>query len=198
MPDLVIYLVRHAEAVRNLPKARQEAGVNLDELTPKGVQQAKDVAQDLAGRGVTLVLSSPRAPAVHTGKIIAETLKMDSALIEDAAFVPLKKGTTGYGRETSMAWRISNWQAHRDPRPINGESMLDGAKRAMNALIANYAALYPGQAIVVVTHREICASLIGYANGTSIYSCYALCEVPRGSVKKIDIYDQGKTWMLAP
>lgn len=65
-----LYLVRHGETVDNVNHIMQ--GQTQGELTPKGVEQARKVAADMAGVAIDAFVSSDLKRAVDTCKIIAE------------------------------------------------------------------------------------------------------------------------------
>jgi probable phosphoglycerate mutase len=98
------------------------------------------------------------------------------------------------GKTTTWEWRFAEWKAGRDPQPVGGESLADAAGRtvrAVQALVARHA----GKAVVVVTHSDIVAALIGQAVGTPIEQRYAKHTVPTGAVCEITVGADG-VWKL--
>jgi len=53
---------------------------------------------------------------------------------------------------------------------------------------------YPGKAIAIVSHGDICAALLGFVADTSIYESPQKHTVATGSVSEIIITDMG--WFL--
>jgi uncharacterized phosphatase len=71
-----VYFVRHGESEANA--AGIAAGSGLDSpLTDDGRYQAKQVAKELKGKGIQLIVSSPMKRALETAKIIAQDLGKD-------------------------------------------------------------------------------------------------------------------------
>lgn len=63
-----VLLIRHAKAFGQAPKA---------ELTADGLAQARALAEELAGLGITRIISSPWTRAVDTARPLAERLGLD-------------------------------------------------------------------------------------------------------------------------
>ena len=74
-----------------------------------------------------------------------------------------------------------------------GESLKDGMDRASLAIEA-LVKKYPGKAVVIVTHSDICAVLIGRAERTPLTECYRKHQVPSGSIREVSVSAQ--TWTL--
>lgn len=64
-----LYLVRHGETFDNVERIMQ--GQTQGQLNEKGICQAKQTAQRLAGEEITIFLSSDLLRSLHTCKIIA-------------------------------------------------------------------------------------------------------------------------------
>ncbi len=87
---MTVFLVRHTQA------GDRSSWCAPDELRPlsdRGRRQAVQLAEQLAGRGVTRVLSSPYARCVQSVEPLARTLdlmvEVDDALAEGDRFEPL-------------------------------------------------------------------------------------------------------------
>lgn len=75
-----VYLVRHGECEANVKGVI--AGANDDSpLTSKGIQQAKDTADNLKGIDFDLVITSPMARAKDTATIIADELGLEKTKV---------------------------------------------------------------------------------------------------------------------
>ncbi len=190
---LRVYLVRHGEAYRNIPHPADMPEQKLDSLTPKGLTQAAAAGKSLKGKDVVAVIASPTGRTRQTAQPIWEALGLQESYSQDAAFASLKAGKTPDGQPVSWEWRQKQWKAGRDPRPAGGESLADGAVRAINA-IGQLAKKYPGGSVAIVTHGEICAALLGRADDTPMCERYELHDVPTGSVSEIVITEVG--WYL--
>ena len=190
---LRIYIVRHGEAYRNIPHPADTPEEKLDSLTPKGLQQAAAAGSFLKDKGVVAVIASPTGRTQQTADAVGQAIGLTRHYLEDKAFAPLREGTTPEGQPVSWPWRQEQWKAGHDPRPAGGESLEDGTARAVSA-IGQLAHKYPGDTIAIVTHGEICATLLGQAEKTPICERYQLHDVPTGSVSEIVITDEG--WQL--
>ena len=190
---LHVYLVRHGQAYRNVPHPADTPEQKLDSLTPRGLAQAAVAGKFLKGKGVVAVITSPTGRTRQTAQPLCEALGLEEGYSQDAAFASLKASKTPDGQPVSWEWRQEQWKAGRDPRPAGGESLADGAVRAVNA-IGQLAKKYPGASVVIVSHGEICAALLGRAEDTPMCERYELHDVPTGSVSEIVITEVG--WYL--
>jgi probable phosphoglycerate mutase len=192
-PLLRVYVVRHAEAWKNVPFLRRPPGLGaaqLDSLTDRGRTQARAVGTRLAGAGVTRVVSSPAQRARQTAERIADILGTGPIEVS-AAFRPLEHGTS---REAAnYRWRTGHWKRAEDPRPPGGESLGDGLERAVRFLevIGRTA---PGTTLVVVSHGEITAALLSRAAGVSPLRGYADHFVGEGTISDLVLTAEG--WEL--
>lgn len=188
------YVVRHAEAYKNTSHPPDMPDEQLDSLTPKGHGQAVALGELLEDKGVAAVIVSPTGRTRETGDAIGAVLGLDEHCVVDESFAPLSGGETAAGGPVSWAWRVEQWKTGRDPRPDGGESLTDGATRAA-AAIEKLAREYPGKAVAIVTHGDICAALLGKAADTPIPERYEWHDVPGGSAGEILITEFG--WYLA-
>ena len=189
---LQLYMVRHAEAYKNVIHLPGTSKEKLDSLTPKGLKQAASIGKHLREKGVIAVITSPTGRTRQTAVAIDKVLGLKPYL-ENRAFSSLKKGKTPDGKPASWSWRKRQWRAGRDPRPEGGESLSDGAARAISA-INGLAYKYHGKSVAVVSHGDICAALLGEAEKTPMTERYKLHEVATGSVSRITITESA--WYL--
>ena len=97
------------------------------------------------------------------------------------------------GKPVSWSWLKKQWKAGHHPRPKGGESLADGAARAIGA-IDQLVKKYPGKAVAIVSHGDICAALVGEAENTPTSKRHELHDFATGSVSEIIITDSG--WYL--
>ncbi len=147
-----IFLTRHGETEWNTSGLVQGS---LDSpLTAAGVEQAKRLADRLAGEDIELVFSSPLGRAVSTAAVIAA--KLDLPVVECEEFREISFGT----------WEGQAWQdlQHSDPKGFiswtktpylhrfpRGESMGDVLARAKAKLLQLYRD-HPARNLCVVSH----------------------------------------------
>lgn len=190
---LRVYVVRHAQAYKNIPQPAGTPAEKLDSLTPKGLKQAAAAGKSLKGKGIVAVITSPTGRTRQTADAIGKALGLDERYLEDDAFGSIRNGKTPEGEATTWSWRKEQLKAGRDPRPVGGESFQDGVTRGTGAIM-RLAEKYAGKAVAVVSHSDICAALLGHADNTLIYQHPELHNVATGSVSEIVITDEG--WYL--
>ena len=187
-----VFVVRHANAWKNVPAAQRPRPMSddeLDALTPTGLARAEKVGAELTDQRIAAVYSSPAQRAQQTAAAIAKQLGQTGAPIVVEAFRTLDTGPNKDAASGTV--RAKSWKAGKDPRPPGGESLADGFARA-TAKLAELRAQYTGQAIVVVTHGEIAASLLSKAAGQDILRGYFDHFPDEGSVHEIRVGPKGE------
>ncbi len=107
------WYLRHGETDWNrLGLSQGSADIPLNEL---GLQQARDAAQRLRGRGITSIVASPLSRARVTAEIVAETLGLDVVLEPDLREV-------GWGVQEGK--ELADWF----PAWIDGHATPEGAE----------------------------------------------------------------------
>jgi len=189
---LRVYLVRHAQAWKNVSALLRPPGMSaekLDSLTGKGREQARAVGERLRGAGVARIVSSPAQRARQTAEGIAGGLGADGVPVEPSeAFQPLRHGSSADAAR--YRWRTGNWRRGEDPRPEGGESLGDGLARAV-AYLEAAARETPGATLVVVSHGEISAALLSHAAGVSPLTGYEQHFVREGTLSEIALTPTG-------
>ena len=159
---LRVYLVRHAEAYRNMPQPPGTPLANLDSLTPRGQKQAAAVGRALENKGIVAVIASPTGRTRETARLISSAVGLSNEHTVDEAFRCLSAG----------------------------QSLADGAARAIDA-VKDLAKRYRGKAVVVVSHGDICPALLDHAATTSMPESRELHSVQTGSVSEIEVTRSG-------
>jgi len=108
-----IFFVRHGESEANILKTFSNRGWKHP-LTQRGQKQARALAAQLQGRGVTAIYTSPLRRAVESAEILAERLgvpcQIEPALIEyDVGIYEDRSDEEGRG-----PMRLSNANGHTD------------------------------------------------------------------------------------
>lgn len=192
-PVVRVYVVRHAQAWKNVPSMLRPPGMpeaKLDSLTEKGQQQAREVGERLRGAGATRVVSSPAQRARQSAEAIAGVLGTGAVEVSES-FEPLRHGTSKQAAD--YRWRTGNWKAGDDPRPPGGEALEDGLARAAGFL-EEIARKAPGTTLVVVTHGEIAAALLSKAAGMSPLAGYQANFVDEGTISDVGV--SAEAWHL--
>ena len=174
--ESTVVVVRHAEAFKNLDPQPDLPPEALDALTPRGEAQARALAEELGE--VDVVLCSPTGRTRETAALLGAPFGLEPIVTE--ALAPLRGGTTPEGDPATWAWREAAWAAGEDPRPEGGESLADGVARAQAEI-----ARYSGR-VVVVTHGDIAAGLIGAAAGTPVAARWGRHAPAGGSATELE------------
>eukprot|EP00750_Incisomonas_marina_P027962 INCI6302.1.p1 GENE.INCI6302.1~~INCI6302.1.p1 ORF type:complete len:343 (+),score=43.74 INCI6302.1:171-1199(+) len=211
-PDCVrLYLCRHGESEAN--EAHLLCGSQLDScLSPKGQEQAQELANALARLPVQRVVSSPLARARETAAPVAKALALPSPLCPKAAdddTIRKDLSEMNYGdleglcmQEATVRARMkklwASWQADPSfPCPgTGGESMSALAERGQRALLelAKHSSESRISHVVVVAHSmllraTIASFLLAAKSGSHSPTCEHLsgatgsrCTIPLLSV----------------
>jgi probable phosphoglycerate mutase len=189
-----VFVIRHAQAYKNLSPSPDLPKEKLDSLTPDGQKQAESLGLYLNDKDIKKIFSSPVGRTRETATIIAKKIHYRQPISIEKSLLSLKKGTTPQGDQVTWQWRIKQWQNGKDPRPNGGESLKDGQKRVISWL-SNQIKSFPGQNIAFVTHGDICPAVLAYAAGDAPDKAIERQSVDIGSVSEILI--QGEQWQIA-
>ncbi len=154
MPGARLVLLRHGESTWNAEGRWQ--GWGDPPLSARGREQAREVAERLAGAGVTAVVSSDLRRASETAALVAEAVGLAPLL--DARLRERDLGRWSGLREeeirSGFADELERFRA-RDPevRPGGGESRIAFAGR-VQPVLQELAASEEGL-VVVVTHLGV-------------------------------------------
>ena len=156
-----IYITRHGESQWNLEGKVQ--GVTDIPLTPKGLEQAHELAKKIKEKGIKIdeVLYSPLSRAADTAKIIAEEnglpLTLETRLIEQ-----------NFGEYEGHEWKKHPGVFHEAKKQFasdynGGESMLRLAQRIYNLLDELKArSQSENKTFLLVTHGGIARMIHSY------------------------------------
>lgn len=145
-----VYLVRHGQTAMNAEGRLR--GLTNPPLDETGVNEARAVAEVLATKGASRVISSPLDRAVHTARIIAETVGVPHS--SDERF-----NDRDYGPQTGQikAEVIAQWGTVDDAPGVEPlANVLARARPALDALLADPL----GGPVIVVTHDAVIRPLI--------------------------------------
>jgi probable phosphoglycerate mutase len=183
-----VYLVRHAEAFSNLTPLPDMPEKEMDALTDKGKLQAAAAAEALKAAPVSAVLHSPTNRTRQTAAAIAAAGKF--ALQEERDLRRIDNGKSQSGKPLELADRVAIWKAGNDPRPVEGESMVDLGNRMLK-LVQSLQKAHAGKGVVCVTHAEPIAALLGQLKGTPGAMRYPP-GIPIGSITVVDVAASGE------
>lgn len=182
--------MRHAESKKNVVHLPWTPEEELDTLTDEGRRQAVAIGDFLNDKGIVAILSSPAGRTRETAKAIGQVTGLKAGYEVDPAFASLRGGTSEDGNQITWAWREKQWALGQDPRPEGGESLADGESRA-KAAVKKLAEKFPEKSVVIVSHGDICAALLGYAANTPMPKRNVTHNVPTGSISEFLMTDKG-------
>ena len=160
MPGTLVHLVRHgAHALVGPALVGRTPGVRL---SAEGREQAERVADKLASRPVTAVLSSPQPRAMETAAPIAARHAL--AVAAEPGLDELDFGAW-QGLDFATLAKREDWQAWNRARglakPPGGE-MRAAAQARVLAVLARARAAWPGAEVVLAGHQDVLrAALLG-------------------------------------
>jgi probable phosphoglycerate mutase len=161
-----VFLVRHGDTV--LSAEDRFAGVTDVELSEKGREEARRLAERLRGEKITAVYASPLGRTVETARIIAEPHNLEVQPCDGFREISHGhwEGMKRHEVEEKFPKEMAEWE--KDPytfAPVGGESGLAVTARALPALI-DLVRRHPGERILIVSHkatiRLLLSSLLGF------------------------------------
>ena len=166
VPATRVFMVRHGDTV--LSAEDRFAGETDVELSEKGREEARRLAERLKGEKIAAVYASPLGRTVETARILAAPHNLPVQTCDD--FREISHGHwEGMKRrdvEEKFPDELAEWE--KDPytfAPAGGESGLAVTARALPALI-DLVREHPGENILVVSHkatiRLLLSSLLGF------------------------------------
>ncbi len=150
----MLYMTRHAQSVANLEG--WVSGQTEPELTPKGLQQAAELAEALLQTGIEFggVYTSDLKRARVTGEIVAKRFGLEQ--VTDADLRERNYGSwTGTSYEEAFETHREAWERVRTVEheaPPGGETIAEMRVRLLRGL-KRAALQWPGKPAIVVAHR---------------------------------------------
>ena len=162
MPGTRILLARHGETEWNrIGRWQGQADPPLNEV---GLQQAAELAERLAGDGISAIYASDLQRASETARVIGERLGLD--VVEDEALREIDVGSwSGLTRpevEARFPEGFARWQAGQIGH--DGETSEQLTERVV-AAVERIARAHPGDTVLVVTHGGAIRALRRHAAG---------------------------------
>lgn len=149
------FVARHGQTLWNVQN--KVCGISDVELTEKGIEQAKHLADEVKNFNIDVVMSSPLKRAVETSKIIADANNIPLQIEE--TFVEQNYGIyEGVDRANDSFLANKRNFAYRYP---NGESMMQVAYRVYGTIdrIKNEC---QNKNILIISHGGICRIIRTY------------------------------------
>lgn len=150
-----LLVARHGETLFN--KENKICGITDIELTCKGIEQAKEIAEKIKELNIDLIISSPMKRTIQTSKVISDICNLQ--YVTDDRLMEQDYGIyEGCSRMDSNFLNNKKQFAYKYP---NGESMMQVACRVYN-LITELNKKYTNKNILIITHGGICRIINTY------------------------------------
>jgi broad specificity phosphatase PhoE len=102
---------------------------------------------------------------------------------------PMALGRAPDGRTLAWKERAAEWEAGRDPRPPEGESM-EGVADRLSGLVRALARSRRGTSVVLVAHGEVISAYLGHVLGIAPAKRYPP-GLGNGSITVVDVVATG-------
>lgn len=150
-----LYVARHGQTVWNAEN--RVCGISNIDLTPKGIEQANELAKIVANENVDIILTSPLNRAVDTGKIVSAYCNIPM-YIEDRLIEQNYGIYEGVDRKNPDFLANKRNFAYRYPK---GESMMQTAYRVYG-LLEDIKEKYAGKNVLFISHGGVCRIINTY------------------------------------
>lgn len=150
-----LYVARHGQTVWNAKN--KVCGITDAELTPKGIEQAKELAKSAAEKEVDIILTSPLSRAAKTGRIVSGYCNIPM-YIEDRLAEQNYGIYEGVDRKNEEFLNNKRNFAYRYPQ---GESMMQVACR-IYSLLDEIREKYNGKKVLLISHGGVCRIINTY------------------------------------
>jgi len=180
--SLQLFLVRHAQAFKNLNPLPDLPARQLDSLTVVGKQQAAAVGRYLKDKPISAIYASPAGRTRQTAEIIREQTGLQDTVIVEQNLISLRKGYMSVTTSQDANLGKNDMNVRQD----EGESLAEGQQR-VTQLVDRLRNQASAQTVVFVTHGDICLAVLAYAGATPLSAADSLHTVPAGSVSELEI-----------
>jgi broad specificity phosphatase PhoE len=184
------FCLRHGEIQSNLNKVY--AGWAEEPLTPRGRQQAKEVAKQLISLRIRAIYCSPLQRTMETAEIIGDLLGIKP--IPDESFIELRmgpwEGKSEYqiSREFPLEWQL--WNTIPAALVLDGRETLETLLRRAILGIEKLRREENGGNLLIITHVAIIRVLLLHLQGLNL-NLYRSIQIP--NCKIIDLGELSRT-----
>lgn len=191
--EVWVFVVRHGEAWKNVPHPPSLKPAELDNLTQKGNTDAKFLGASLRAAKPSTIFTSPAVRCRQTAMGITAGAGLNAIAFIEPALAQLVEGTTTEGKPFTMEMRAEAAVNGVDATPVDGEAYFDGMTR-VREFAGRLLEKHAGQRVIVVTHGDIAALLIGEAAHTPLLERMAKHQPEMATAVPIII--TAKEWRL--
>lgn len=153
----MLYVTRHGQTEWNLEN--KVCGITNINLTDKGIEQAKYLAEKLSKCEIDIIISSPMKRAKKTSEIILNIICAD-IILDDRLFEQNYGIYEGAQRDNIDFQKAKKQFAIKYP---HGESMFQVTQRVYN-LIDEIKEKYSSKNILIISHGGVCRVIHTYFN----------------------------------
>jgi probable phosphomutase (TIGR03848 family) len=179
-----ILLIRHAtNDTVGVRLSGRMAGVHLNE---EGRRQAQKLADQLSGKKINAIYSSPLERAVETAQPIADILNLKTVISEDFLEINFGEWTFKSFKELDELALFQQFNTFRSfTRVPGGESMPEAQLRMING-IEKLCCRHPNETVVIVSHADMIKAAVAYYTGTHL-DLFHRVEISPASISIIEI-----------
>lgn len=166
-----LYLARHGETEWNRIKRLQ--GRLNSPLTKTGIEQAKQLANQIPQLNINRIIHSPLGRANHTAALCAERVNVHCSSDERLVERHFGDWQGQYFNDFKSLPEFSDVFLHcTETSPPNGESGVDCGNRLRHALEA-IAKAHCGESILVITHGDMIRCFMNLMGRTAQVDAYS-------------------------
>lgn len=191
---MIIYLIRHGQTEWNENFRYQ--GSKDEELNPKGLEQASNVAETLKNCDISKIYSSPLKRALKTSEPLAKNLNINVDIINEFKEINLGKWEGKTWDEIKIEYKefLETWSKDIAAiAPPEGESYLELKERVFNAL---YSLLpHNNSNIVMVSHGAVIKVILCTILQMPLQNRAAL-DIPNGSISVIEYLEDKNSFKV--
>lgn len=174
-----LYFVRHGQTNANADAAKRDITERNQYLNEKGVEQARNLAQDLEGIAFDAIVTSPLKRALRTAEIINEYHNMPIRVIED-----LRE------RDTKSYLNALEWW---DCFDLDKEGQYSGVEKLRDFFARVYSVIedlktdYDDKTILLVSHGGVKHAIAAYASQAVLKGNMLTDQMQQCEVRIIDL-----------
>ncbi len=189
--EIRLFIIRHAETFHNIDPTMDKDAPEYYRITLRGKKQAAALGKLVKDQPIAMIFTSQMTRAKETLKFMEMPPHFEAA--DDKAFNFLKRGLMPNGEPATFGDWIKMWENNTDPVLPNSENMEIGTRRFIKRLREETDAF--GKAVVVVSHGDVIAGVIGSAEGYHPWERWEKSQVPVGSLSVLDLEREGPLYL---
>ena len=181
-----LFLVRHAETEWNAAQIFQG---HLDSpLTPKGLEQAAQLASRLAAEGIEAIYSSDLGRAMQTAQVVASRLKLSVAPRPELREIDCGEWTGESYQEVRTRWpeEFAHWRSRPHLHRMPGGESVDQVQQRGLRLLEDIRRRHQGRAVCAVAHNTVVRAVLCRLQGWPLSRLWEGARQPNCAVNLIE------------